>query len=109
MAVTGRVEPFAEIRPERVRLTGNAGEPLAVEVEIFPRKDHPFNIKRVEAQNGTFIKCEIKERCTGNGGRCLLRVENTKVEKGNYVDRIVIHTDHPLRPMIPIYVSGAIR
>ncbi len=108
IAMTGTIEPFAEIRPDHIRLSGKAGEPLVLEVEIVPRSDHPFNIVRLEAQNGTFIKYELEAQCAQNGGHCLLRVENTRKEPGRYVDRILVHTDSPLRPTIPILVSGEI-
>jgi hypothetical protein len=108
IAVTGMVEVFAEIKPARIHFMGNAGEPLAVEVEIVPRKDYPFSIKRIETHRGDFIKYEFIEKCTPGGGRCLLRVENTREQKGRYVDRILLHTDSPLRPVIPINVSGVI-
>jgi hypothetical protein len=106
--VTGLVEVFAEIQPARVHFMGNAGEPLSIEVEIVPRKDYPFNITRIETQNGDFIKYEVIKKCTGAEGRCVLRVENTREQKGRYVDRLLLHTDSPLRPVIPIYVSGVI-
>lgn len=108
MAVTGRVEKFVEINPERIRLMGKAGETLATEVEIAPRKDYPFTIERMEAQDGTFIKYELKEKCTAGRGRCVIRVEYTKADKGRYMDRIVIHTDSLLSPVISIIVNDRI-
>lgn len=109
IVVAGEVEMFARINPEHVHFMGNAGEPMAVEVEIVPRKEYPFTVTSVKSQNeGGFIKFELKEKCTKGGGRCILRVENTRAEKGRYVDRLLIHTDSPLRPVIAINVSGAI-
>ena len=105
--MTGMVEAFARIDPARVHLMGKAGDPLAIEVEIEPRKEYPFKITKVTAQNGSYIKYELKEDCK-SGGRCVLRVENTRSDEGRYVDRILIHTDSPLRPVIPINVSGVI-
>lgn len=109
MAVTGMVEKFAEIRPERVRLAGPAGSPLVAEVEIIPRKDLPFSIGEVKAKNGTFIKYELTERCTEGKNRCVIRVENTRSEKGFYADALYIRTDSKIRPMIPINITGMIQ
>jgi hypothetical protein len=36
-------------------------------------------------------------------------VENTRKEKGRYVDALYISTDSNLRPVIPIYVIGMIQ
>ena len=40
---------------------------------------------------------------------CVLRVENARREKGRYVNTLIIRTDIPPKPMIPIYVAGMIR
>jgi hypothetical protein len=40
---------------------------------------------------------------------CILRVENTKAEKGRYTDILYVHTDSVLRSTIPVYVTGLIR
>lgn len=109
VAVTGMVEKFAEIRPERVRLAGPADQPLFAEVEIVPRKDLPFTIEGVKAKSGDFIRYKWIERCSDGHDRCVLRVENTRKEKGRYVDAVYISTNSKLRPTIPIYVTGMIR
>lgn len=107
--MTGMVEKFAEIRPERIRLAGPTGQTLFAEVEIVPRKDHPFTIERVDARSGNFIKYEWVQRCTDGHDRCVLRVENTRKEKGRYVDALYIRTDSSFRPTLPIFVIGMIR
>ena len=109
VAVTGMVEKFAEIRPERVRLTGSADQPLFAEVEIVPRKDLPFTIERVKAKSGEFIKFDWIKRCTEGHDRCVLRVENTRKDKGRYVDVLSLSTTSKLRPVIPIYITGMIQ
>jgi hypothetical protein len=109
VAVTGMVEKFAEIRPERVRLAGPAGSPLVAEVEIIPRKDLPFSIAEIKAKNGTFIKYALTEQCAEGKSRCVIRVENTRSEKGFYADALYIRTDSKLRPTLPIYITGTIQ
>jgi hypothetical protein len=108
VAVTGLVEKFVEIRPERIRLKGSAGQSVFAEVEIIQRKEYPFTIRNISATGGRFIKFELKERCTDKLKRCLLRVENTRTEKGRYVDSVLIQTDSAIRPEITLHVIGLI-
>lgn len=103
------VEKFAEIRPERVRLSGQVDQRLFADVEIVPRKDLPFTIERVRAKSGEFIKYDWIKRCTEGHDRCVLRVENTRKDKGRYVDALYISTNSNLRPTIPIYITGMIQ
>jgi len=109
VAVTGMVEKFADIRPERVRLSGEAGQPLFTEVEIIPKKEHPFTIRRVQVRSGQFIKYEVEERTVDGQKRYVIRVENTRDEQGRYVDTLFVHTDSSFRPNITIHVTGMIR
>jgi hypothetical protein len=103
------VEKFAEIKPDRVRLAGPAESPLVAEVEIIPRKDFPFTIGGLKAKSGKFIKYELAQRCTDGKDRCILRVENTRKEKGRYADAIYLSTDSKIRPTIPVYITGFIQ
>lgn len=109
VTVTGVVEKFAEIRPERVRFMGPGDQPLSVRVEIIPRKEYPFKIQSVEAKKGNFIKYELIETCGPERKRCIIRIENTKSDKGRYLDAIYVKTNSRLRPVIPIYITGLIR
>jgi hypothetical protein len=109
VVVSGRVEKFAEIRPERVHLAGPPGAPLVAEVEIFPRTDYPFTIREITAKNGAFIKYELIERCTDGKNRCVIRVENTRRDAGRYADALYVQTDSQMRPTIPIYIIGMIQ
>lgn len=102
------VEKFAEIKPDRVRLAGPAESPLVAEVEIIPRKDFPFTIGGLKAKSGKFIKYELAQRCTDGKDRCILRVENTRKEKGRYADAIYLSTDTKIRPTIPVCITGII-
>ncbi len=104
LVVTGQVEKFAEIRPERVSLSGPSGRPLSSEVEIIPRKDHPFSILKVKARSGEFIKYETNEKTVDGQNRYVIRVENKRQEAGRYVDTLLLQTDSTVRPTIPIHV-----
>ena len=108
VTVTGMVEKFAEIRPERVHLSGPAGTPIFVDLEVVPRKDYLFTIKSIEAKRGNFITYEIVQRCGENKNSCIVTVKNKRAEKGRYADVLYIMTDNGIRPKIPIYITGVI-
>lgn len=110
LVVTGRVEKFVELRPAQVRLEGQAGTPLAVEVEILPNKDYPFAILGVQTQRDDAVRTELIEQCSiGENSRCIIRVENLKTTSGRYADTITVQTDNAVRPSFPIPVVGIIR
>jgi hypothetical protein len=109
VTMTGFVEKFAEIRPERVRLFGPPDRPLVVQVEIIPRKESPFVIQGIEAKEGKSIKYELVETCGRGRDRCVIRIENTKAEKGRYLDALYVKTDSRLRPLIPIYITEMVQ
>ncbi|MCF8108929.1 MAG: hypothetical protein K9J81_08040 [Desulfohalobiaceae bacterium] len=109
VVVTGRVEKFAEIRPERVRLKGTSGEKLFQNVLIIPRKIHPFTIQNIKAKYGKNINYTLIERCADGNNQCVIKVENTRREEGRYVDVLNIRTDCDIHPTIPIYITGLIR
>jgi hypothetical protein len=109
VSVTGIMNKFAEIRPDRVRLIGPAGTTLFAEVEIVPKENHPFVIEGVQVKDGSFIKYEVTKQCTDKFASCVLRVENTRKEKGRYADVLYVKTNSELCPKIPIYVTGIIQ
>jgi len=109
VAVTGIVEKFADVRPERVRLAGPAGTLLAVEVAIVPRADYPFTINRIQARRGEFIKYELVRQSSDGLPGWSIRIENTRQEPGRYVDTVYLHTDSAVRPTLPIHVTGIIQ
>ncbi|MBE0586290.1 MAG: hypothetical protein IH612_21315 [Desulfofustis sp.] len=106
VVLTGRVESFAEVRPQRVKLVGAAGTPVAVEVEIIPRADYPFTIKDISAKSGESISYSLTRRCTDGHDRCIVRIENTRGTAGRYGDVISVRTDSSLKPVIPIFIVG---
>lgn len=110
LTVSGNVVKFAKVNPAQVRLEGEAGTPLAVEVEILPNKDYPFSIVGVKNQRDDSVRCELIQQCsTGDNSRCVLRVENLKTTSGRYADTITVQTDNAARPSFPIPVVGMIR
>jgi len=109
VSVSGQVEKFAEIRPERVFLSGLAGSPLSMDVEIIPRKEYPFTIQDVRAKDGRFIRWSLEEKCGKKSDRYVIKVESIRPGKGGFADIIFVKTDSLVRPTISIYVTGSIR
>lgn len=108
LTVSGPVEKFADIHPARVSLYGKVGQTLRSQVVIRPRSDLPFKILEVSTRTGTHIRHRLDtyERDGRTGYRLL--VENTKTDKGRYVDTLTLTTDSRLRPRITIPVIGNI-
>ena len=111
VVMVGKVEKFAEIQPERVRLIGRAGQPLVSEVVIVPRDEYPFSIKEISVKDGTFVKYDLIERQGEGKGKAgwVIRVENKRKQKGRYLDTLFLTTNSEIRPTIPIYISGIIQ
>lgn len=109
VVLTGTVEPFVEIRPERVKLTGPPGALPSTEVEIIPRPEYPFVIKDITARSGEFITFALTQRCSDGHDRCIVRVGNSRTTAGRYADVLSVTTDSLLKPVIPIFVVGMIQ
>ena len=108
LVVTGKVDKFIEIRPKRVRLEGQVGKPLKVEVEILQNKGYPFTILDVQTKRDDVIRCRLVEQCTTSSNRCVLQVENIQTKSGRYADTITVHTDNAVKSSFPIHVIGII-
>ena len=108
MIVTGSVEPFATVRPERVTFRGSIGQQLVSRVQIIPRPDYPFKIMDMRARYGWYIRFNLEEKEDRGRSSYQLTVENTLNEKGRYADTIYLLTDSPIRSRIPIHVIGFI-
>lgn len=108
LVVTGKVDRFIEIRPARVRLEGQAGKPLTVEVEILQNKGYPFTILEVRTKRDDVIRCKLVEQCNTDDNRCVLQVENIQTRSGRYADTITVHTDNAAKSTFAIHVVGII-
>jgi hypothetical protein len=109
VGVTGMVEIFAEIRPERVIFRGKPGKIAHTDVMIIPRKEYPFTIGTLKAKNGEFFNCELIESVTDGKNQYIIRIKNTRTKKGRYADVLKVTTDSNLRPTILIYIIGVIQ
>lgn len=104
LIVTGKVVKFVETRPAHVRLEGQAGAPLSIDVEILPNKDFPFTILGVQSNGNDTVRGELMEQCKSDTNRCVVRVENLKTSSGRYADSIIVLTDNTAKSSFTIPV-----
>jgi hypothetical protein len=108
LTVTGSVEVFADIHPERLILRGTGDQTIRQELVVTPRASYPFKVTGVKAKNGTNIRFEMHEQVTPEGTSYVVSVENTKTTLGKYYDTLLLSTDSKLKPTLPIHVYGTI-
>lgn len=108
LTVSGYVEPFAEITPERIVFRGYAGQPLQERLTVRARPEYPFRVTGVEAKSGGNIKFTWSTQETARGLEFVVEVQNLKTSEGKYYDQLLLKTDSPLKPQIPIHVYGTI-
>jgi hypothetical protein len=108
LTVTGSVEVFADIHPERLILRGTGDQTIRQELVVTPRASYPFKVTGIKAKNGTNIRFEMHEQVTPEGTSYVVSVENTKTSPGKYYDTLLISTDSKLKPTVPIHVYGTI-
>ncbi len=108
LTITGNVEKFMTITPNRLVLHGNVGEPVSGSVTITPVAQYPFKVLEAKPKNGTDIQAKIEEKKDGNAISYVLTAENIKKDPGRYYDVIVLKTDSTIKPEIQIGVYGQI-
>ena len=108
LMVSGMVEKFAEIRPERVRLSGRVGEPVTAVAEIVPRPDYPFKIKNIRVMNGRHIRFSLANKTAAGNTIYEITVTSTRQDAGSISDVVYLDTDSPIRPTLQVTVSGMI-
>ena len=106
--ITGNVEKFASITPNKLILRGNAGEPIIGSVTISPDPKYPFKILETKAKNGNDIQARTEEKQENNTTSFIVTVENLKKDPGRYYDVITLKTNSPVKPEIQLGVYGQI-
>jgi len=106
--ITGKVEKFANIMPDKLILRGNAGEPISGTVTITPDTKYPFKILETKPKNGTDIQAKTEEKQENNATTYIVSVENLKKVPGRYYDVITLKTDSTVKPEIQLSVYGQI-
>ena len=109
LTISGSVDKFVTIRPQRVRLQGVAGEEIKRKVTIIPQKKYPFKIVKVSAQNGKEIRFELSEEKGERGLIYALLIKNLRAQAGRYFDTITLETDSKIQPKLNIRVYGDLR
>jgi hypothetical protein len=104
----GTVERFANINPQKVRLSGKSNNPIASEVSIAPLPKYPFKIVKHEVKEGIYISYQFEEKTENGTTTYLIKIENTKKDPGLYKDVILLKTDSSIRPEIQIPITGNI-
>jgi hypothetical protein len=108
--VWGNITPphVVTVTPRHLALSGRAGSPLTGTVTIVPRDNMSFSILEAKAQNGTYIKWDLKETRESGKKAYILTVENIKKEQGRYYDTLLLKSDCKELPEIRISVSARI-
>jgi hypothetical protein len=108
VSVQGTVEKFADITPQKVRLSGKLNNPITSEVRIIPLPKYPFKILKHEVKEGLNMSYKFEEKTENGTTTYLISIENTKKDPGLYKDVILLKTDSAVRPEIQIPVTGNI-
>ena len=108
LEITGNVEKFANITPNKLILRGNAGEPISGSATIAPDPKYPFKVLETKAKTGTDIRVEIEDKQENNATVYILTVENLKKDPGRYYDVILLKTDSLMKPELQLSVYGQI-
>jgi hypothetical protein len=108
VSVQGAVEKFADITPQKVRLSGKLNNPITSEVRIIPLPKYPFKILKHEAKEGLYLTYKLEEKSENGTTFYQINIENTKKDPGFYKDVILLKTDSAVRPEIQIPVTGNI-
>lgn len=107
--ISGNVENFVTVTPNRVYLTGIAGTKISRTVSIRPAEKYPFKIIKTKAVNGEYISYKLEEDKSEKVKIYFLTIENLKTDKGSYFDMVDLETDSKIQPHIKIGVNGNIR
>ncbi|MCP4346756.1 MAG: DUF1573 domain-containing protein [Desulfobacterales bacterium] len=105
LRITGKVEKFAVIAPQKVILRGQAGNKIQSVVSITPERKYPFNI--VESYSDDLGK-NAEFKLEKKDGKYFCFVQNLAEAPGNYRGRIHLKTDSSVKPEIIIKVYGMI-
>lgn len=108
LEITGYVDKFANITPNKLVLRGNAGEPVSGSVTIVPNPKYPFNVLEAKARNSSDIQVKFEKKQENNMATYILTAENLRKTPGRYYDVILLKTDSPIKPELEISVYGQV-
>ncbi|AOY60710.1 hypothetical protein dsmv_2964 [Desulfococcus multivorans DSM 2059] len=102
LQIEGHVDRFVDIKPTRVRMTGQVGQEIFKEVSIVPVEKYPFRILDASPQKEGNIRVAVTEDKDKKAYR--LTIFNLRQEKTRYYDAVIIKTDSSIRPELTISV-----
>lgn len=105
--MAGTVDQFVQIQPNRLTLIGPAGTLVKEQTTITPLPKYPFRILSYRTQRDGNIRAKLES--DPSGAFHTLRVENIVMEKGRFVDVVLLKTDSTIKPEIRIPVYGILR
>ncbi|MBN2254964.1 MAG: hypothetical protein JW736_04605 [Deltaproteobacteria bacterium] len=105
LKITGNVEEYAVIEPQRVRLIGPVGKPLESKITIVPKDRYPFTVTGIRMRSGRYVSAELREKA---GGGYEVTVVNRRTTTGIYYDTVILTTDSAIRQELMISVFGKI-
>ena len=108
LTIKGHVDPILIIEPEKVVLSGNAGEDLKTDVYVTYDKRSPLKIISAEAIKGN-VSVKLEEISGTEPRKYKITVTSLKKEKGRYSDYIHLKTDSDVYPEKQIRVKVDIR
>jgi len=107
LSITGHVDAIIIIEPDKVILTGNAGEKIEMEIFITHDKRHPLKVISAESKKGN-VSVKLEEIEGSEQRKYKVKVTSLRKEKGKYSDYINLKTDSNIYPEKQIRVKGEI-
>lgn len=106
LQIGGKVKIFADVRPSKVFLKGEVGQPLSQTVTILPGEDESFKILQVNALKGGDFTYHLEEAEIEGRKGFILTVKNVRETEGRYFDKIFMITDRTDQAPLSVIVSG---
>lgn len=104
--ITGEVERFVTIEPQRVFLRGVSEMTLQSVITITPEQKYPFKITESYLTN---LENKIRLSLQQKDGKYILTVNNLIENQGRYWGSIHLKTNCSIKPEIVIPVTGLIK
>jgi hypothetical protein len=108
LTIKGNVERIYTMNPNRIVLTGTAGDVIKGSATLFPMEKYPFKILDANIEQVNVITFSWKPYESNTGTGYLLTATNIKKDAGRYSAKVILKTDSNILPEIPIYVYGNI-
>lgn len=108
LLISGDVEKFAVIAPNKLFLRGKPGETLKGALTVIPEPKYPFKITGARAKIGEGIQYQVEETTVDGKQQFILNVTAERKLPGRFFDVIYLKTDSAIRSELPITVYGQV-